>query len=119
MEITSELLDIIQERAEEVAKAKYGSYPDKVILSDGGIEVRWEYWYSSENESEYLSAEELSGDLDTIVQKAKEFREQQQEQERLKKLRIEQQDKERKEEQDRNLYLTLKKKFDGKQDNSY
>jgi hypothetical protein len=121
MEITSELLELIEERAKQVSQAKFGATPDKVILEGGSIKLIFENYCcgSADYESEYIGAEELLEDLDVIVQKAKEAKIKQQEEAQRRLEKIRQQEAERKEQQERETYLTLKKKFDGKENNNY
>jgi hypothetical protein len=113
MEITSELLQTIEDRASEVGNIKFGSYPERVIVEGGSIILRYENYCcgSYEYEHEYISVEELTEDLDIIREKAKKEKEKRIEEDRLKREKIAQQEKERKEEQEKNTYLQLKAKY--------
>lgn len=114
--ITTDLLKLIFERAEQYAIAKYNKSPDYIRLDeDGDIRLIYEYrdccggW-----DTDYydVKANELNSDLDTLIKERKEIEEKQRIADELKreKDRIETLEREK-----RNRYaefLKLKKEFD-------
>lgn len=113
MEITTELLKTIYDRAISYAIAKYGNEPDRIeINEDGSIEARW--WAHdryNEDDVETFSAENLTQDLDEV---AKE-RADKWEQERIARInrqKIEDEQRAiRDKAQRKSQYLQLKKEF--------
>ncbi len=68
--ITQELLQTIYTRANQYAITKFGSEPDNIKLqSDGTLEVEYSYYCcgSTDYKNEYISAENLTEDLDEVA----------------------------------------------------
>lgn len=113
IEITYELLELIQDRAEEVGRIKFGTAPTNVILENGRICLRYESYCcgSYEYESEYINASDLTKDLDILAEEAKKELERKQEEEKQRRERIIKEQQEKKDKEERELYLKLKNKF--------
>jgi hypothetical protein len=116
MEITTELLQTLYNRANQFAITKYGSEPDSLSLqSDGTIEAKWTHYSRCGDESEYetITAEDLTADLDEVA----EQRRKQEEEARIKREEYEKEQKRLREEREKNdrkrQYETLKKEFGG------
>ncbi len=114
-QITTELLQTIYERANQYVITKYGKEPDRIELdTDGMITARFIDYRCGEvdEDTEYVSAENLTEDLDAVANERK----QKEEAERIKrdaynkeqeKLRNEREKERRKQD-----YLKLKKEFE-------
>jgi hypothetical protein len=75
MKITSELLQTIYTRAEQYAMARWDrKSPNQIELQeDGTIKVTWEYYRCGDYDYdyEYIDVENLTEDLDVVVQERK------------------------------------------------
>jgi hypothetical protein len=115
MEITTELIRTIYDRAEQYAIAKYGEKTYRVqLLDDGSISLvfgcsRYGEWEESSDE---IEAKMLSADLDELAKQRKEEEEKQ----RIETLRIQEEnrirDEKRRKEQRRIEFINLKKEFE-------
>jgi hypothetical protein len=115
MEITSDLLQTIYSRANQFAITKFGSEPDRLELdSDGTITARWiDYRCGDmEEETEYISAENLTEDLDVVAAE----RAMRLEEERIKREAYEREQRrireQREKEERKRQYEKLKKEFE-------
>lgn len=114
MEITEELLQTIYERVQQVFFAKTNQKPDNIEMFEDGFSCSksWQVSYGgTETISEYITAKDLTSDLDEMVKerKAKEEAERQ-EREKIQKennARYERQQKAKREAE----YIKLKKEF--------
>ena len=115
MNITTEDLKVIYDRAVQYHIAKYGSEPDSINIDEnGGLTAETSSYCcgSTEYDYEYFSVEDLSADLDELV----EYRKRKEEQARLERQRIRQEEEiaQQKREKERRLadYHKLKKEFE-------
>jgi len=115
MEITTELLQTIRQRASQYFVTAFNNgEPDKIIIEpDGSIQAVWRaYSREYDDDCEYISVEKLSADLDEVykerVKKEEERQRIESEKRRIDAIRREEQEKERR----RTEYLKLKKEFD-------
>ena len=114
MEITTELIQSIYNRAKEHARATFDKEPDYIrVLHDGNLEVVYTY-YGNNDENEYyeITAENLTEDLEEI---AKKRLAEQAERRRLADIkRQEEKEKQlvRDKENRKAQYLQLKKEFE-------
>lgn len=114
-QITTELLQTIYERAIQYTIARYGNEPDRIEVNpDGMITARWidSRWGEVYEDTQYISAENLTEDLDAVAKERKE----KEEQERIKRdaYNKEQERKRNKLEKEKRKqeYLKLKKEFE-------
>lgn len=114
MEITTELLKMLYERATQFAITKYGSEPDSLrFQSDGTIEAAWTHYSRCGDETDYesITADDLTADLDVIA----EERRNREEEARIKRDEYEKEQKRLREENEKNArkrqYETLKREF--------
>jgi hypothetical protein len=115
MNITEELLQKLYDRANQFSIAKYHKSIDALEINDNGnlILVHEEYSCGSyEREHTEVSIDDLSEDLDKLVEERKKKEEEERikaEIQRKEQKRIEE---ERKKENRRKLYLELKQEFE-------
>jgi len=112
MEITTSYLKTIYDRAIAYATAKYGSEPDEIKFTDEGeIRVSWTDYGGGELDFEYITAENLTADLDEVIKERAERLER----ERLASIerqRIENENRLIREKAERKAqYLRLQKEF--------
>ncbi len=114
IEITSELLLKISERATQYAITRFGKEPDFIQMdSNGGVIAVFVNYCGGDRDDvlEYISAENLTEDLDAVAKERKEKEEaERKRQEELSKQR-EARRVEQKEANEKAEYLRLKKKF--------
>lgn len=113
--ITTELLQAIYERANEYAITKYGKEPDRIeIDSDGMIIARFICYQcgNTDEEYEYISAENLTEDLEIVAKERKEKEERERIQLEEYRKAQEKLREERDKEQRRQQYLKLKNEFE-------
>lgn len=117
MNITTELLKKVYLRAEQYAIARWNKTPDRIeIQDDGTIRVVWEIYYSGEYDYdyEYISVENLTEDLDPVIEKRKKEEEEAWKAHEIRMKEIEHQRKLQEQEQRRLQYLKLKQEFEPK-----
>ena len=115
MNITTELLQKVYSRAEQYAIARWNKTPDRIeIQDDGKIRVVWEIYYSGEYDYdyEYISVENLTEDLDPVIEKRKKEEEEAWKAHEIRMKEIEHQRKLQEQEQRRLQYLKLKQEFE-------
>lgn len=115
MNITTELLKKVYLRAEQYAIARWNKTPDRIeIQDDGTIRVVWEIYYSGEYDYdyEYISVENLTEDLDPVIEKRKKEEEEAWKAHEIRMKEIEHQRKLQEQEQRRLQYLKLKQEFE-------
>ncbi len=115
MEITKELLQTIYERANQYAITKFGSEPHSLSLeSDGTIAASWTHYHcgDSDTETEYITAENLTEDLDVIAAERRKKEEEAQLERKRKQLEEDQKRAEREKQNRKQQYQALKKEFE-------
>ena len=113
--VTQPLLLLIYDRAIQFAIAKYGSEPDKIqIESDGAIVAVWESYYGGEygTDYEYITAEDLTEDLDEILKLRKAKEEDQRVAAEIQRKEFELKQRIQEQENRRAQYLKLKQEFE-------
>lgn len=117
MDITTELLKKVYSRAEQYAIARWNKTPDRIeIQDDGTIRVVWEIYYSGEYDYdyEYISVENLTEDLDAVIEVRKKEEEEARKAHEIRMKEIERQRQLREQEQRKQQYLKLKQEFEPK-----
>lgn len=116
MEITKEILKTIRDRAVQACIAKYNINPSRIIIDDDySILCEHEYnvWGGGTDISWYFfNVEELSIDLDVLVNERKEREEQERIEAEIKRKEIEALNEERAKERRRQEYFKLKQEFE-------
>jgi hypothetical protein len=116
MEITTDLLKTIKQRATQFAITKFGSEPDRMEIEDNGtLYCKWIHYGRCgdvDEETEYITAENLTEDLDAVAaERVKRL-----EEERIKREAYENAQKRIREERERDerkrQYEKLKLEFD-------
>jgi hypothetical protein len=114
MEITTELLQIIYQRALQFAITRFGSEPDRLELDGESIKAVWEHYRCGDVdvETEYISAENLTEDLDAVYQKRLQEEEERRIAAQKKRLQEEEDRRVREKQQRYANYLELRKEFE-------
>lgn len=115
MDITTELLKKVYLRAEQYAIARWNKTPDRIeIQDDGTIRAVWELCYSGEcdYDYEYISVENLTEDLDAVIEIRKKEEEEARKAHEIRMKEIERQRQLREQEQRKQQYLKLKQEFE-------
>jgi len=113
--ITTELLIAIYNRASQYALTKYGTVPDDIkIDEDGNIIAEWHDYHCGEHstESEYISADNLTEDLDIVAAQRKERLEKERIANEIRQKEINRRYEEQQKERRKQEYLKLKREFE-------
>jgi len=112
--ITEEMIETIYRRANEYAIVRFGSEPSRLELGENGIQAVWEHYRCGDydTEYEYITAENLTEDLDEVARKRKiEQEEHRRAEEIRRKEEMERRERLEKEKR-RQEYLKLKSEFE-------
>ena len=117
IDITSELLQTIYKRAQQYAVTKWGKEPDYIEISedrDGIIIAKWVDYHCGDRDdnSEYISAENLTEDLDSVAEQRKKELERQRAEYEKKQREANQRHEEQQKERRKQEYIKLKKEFE-------
>ena len=114
MTITQELLETIYKRANEFATIRYGSEPDKIQLDNEGITAIWENYRCGDYdyEYEYITADNLTEDLDEVARKRQIELEERRKAEEIKRKQEQERREKVEKERRKQDYLKLKKEFE-------
>lgn len=112
--ITEEMVEAIYDRADQVAKIKFGASPDKIILDGGSsIKCRYETYCcgSTDYEDEYINVSDLTKELDAIRKEAEAKKAKEKIEMERKRAAEQKQREEREKEQRLRTYQALQKEF--------
>ena len=114
MEITNEILQTIYKRAIQYSINRFGKEPDKIELNDEYLEAVWENYKCGDYdiEKQFISAENLSENLDEVYKKRIQELEEKRIQEEIRRKKEEEERKKREKECRFQDYLKLKKEFE-------